>query len=93
MSDNGTLLTGIKQISAAVNGYSENTIMRWKREYPSFPIRKLCGVWVGDRAAIVAWFRAFSEDALEEYEQRAAATPPPAAETTKSRRCAARKKK
>ena len=52
-------LVGINQIKPHVGNVSESTILRWKREYDSFPIRKLRGQWVGEESEITEWFRNF----------------------------------
>lgn len=52
-------LFGVAAIRPHVGGASESTIMKWKIEYPTFPIRKLGGVWVANRETLVEWFRNF----------------------------------
>jgi hypothetical protein len=51
------ILCGINNIRPILGNASEHTIMKWKREYQSFPIRKLGGQWVSHRTELVEWFR------------------------------------
>lgn len=53
-------LIGIDNIRPVVGNASYVTILKWKREYPSFPIRRLGGIWVGDREQIASWFALYS---------------------------------
>jgi ribosomal protein S19 len=63
----GQILIGLKSISAAVGGTSENTIRKWVDEYPSIPIKMLGGQWTTTRYEIVEWWHAFVGDRLGEY--------------------------
>jgi hypothetical protein len=66
MVKNDETLFGINNIKPLVGGHSESTILKWKREYPSFPIRKLRGVWVANRELLVDWFRRFCMGDIED---------------------------
>jgi ribosomal protein S19 len=63
----GQILIGMKAISSAVGGTSENTIRRWVDEYPSIPIKMISGQWTTTRHEIVEWWHAFVGDRLGEY--------------------------
>lgn len=65
MGKNDETLFGINSIRPFVGNHSESTILKWKREYPSFPIRKLRGVWVANRDVLVEWFRLFCSGKVE----------------------------
>lgn len=68
MEKNNETVFGINSIRPLVGNHSEATILKWKREYPSFPIRKLRGVWVANKEAIVEWFRKFCMGEVEPSE-------------------------
>ena len=63
---NDDTLFGIDKIRPHVGNVSEATILKYKREYPSFPMRKLRGIWVANKEAIVDWFRSFCMGEIEE---------------------------
>ena len=54
------ILYGMERIRPVVGGATEATILKWKREYDDFPIRKLGGQWVSYRTVLKAWFRKFA---------------------------------
>ena len=64
---NGEILVGIKAIQPVLGGVSEDTILRWKREYPSMPIRKIKGQWTTTRDEMVRWWSFFVTDNIEMY--------------------------
>ncbi len=61
------ILIGIKAIQPVLGGASEDTILKWKREYPSMPMRKIKGQWATTRDEMVRWWGFFVTDNLENY--------------------------
>lgn len=61
------ILIGIKAIQLVLGGVSEDTILKWKREYPSMPMRKIKGQWTTTREEMVRWWGFFVTDKLELY--------------------------
>lgn len=59
MIKNNNILYGMEQIRPVVGNATEVTIMKWHREYDSFPMRKLGGQWVSHREELNIWWRAF----------------------------------
>jgi len=60
-------LIGILEIKKRVGGVSESTILKWKREYQTFPMQKLGGQWVSESDTLDRWFGLFCCDRLEEF--------------------------
>ena len=56
------ILVGITEIAPHVGNVSNVTILKWKQEYDDFPIRKLGGQWVSEKAKLVEWFQRFCAD-------------------------------
>jgi len=56
---NNNILYGMDKIRPVVGNATEVTIMKWHREYDSFPLRKLGGQWVSHREELNSWWRAF----------------------------------
>lgn len=54
-----TILYGMNKIQPVVGNASCVTVLKWKREYEDFPIRKLGGQWVSDRRLLAEWWRNF----------------------------------
>jgi len=65
--NNDDILIGIKAIQHVLGGASENTILKWKIEYPSMPMRKIKGQWTTTREEMVRWWSYFVADNLEAY--------------------------
>jgi len=61
------ILTGIKAIQPVLGGASEDTILKWKREFPSMPMRKIKGQWTTTREEMVCWWSYLVTDNLEAY--------------------------
>ena len=61
------ILIGIKAIQPILGGVSEDTILKWKREFPSMPMRKINGQWATTRDEMVRWWGYFVTDNLEIY--------------------------
>ena len=59
-------LIGIDSIKPYVGNVSDATILKWKSEYPSFPIKKLKGQWVSESGELENWFKLFCTERLEE---------------------------
>ncbi|WP_054031004.1 hypothetical protein [Desulfatitalea tepidiphila] len=64
---NDDILIGIKEIQPVLGGASESTILKWKREFPSMPMRKIKGQWTTMREEMVHWWSYFVTDNLEAY--------------------------
>ncbi|MBE7413852.1 MAG: hypothetical protein HS130_00935 [Deltaproteobacteria bacterium] len=50
------VLVGMKAICQALNGVSEDTVLKWHRG-SGLPIKKKGGVWIGSRLRIETWWR------------------------------------
>ena len=61
------ILIGIKAIRPVLGNVSEATILKWKREYPSMPMRKIKGQWTTTRNEMIRWWNFFVTDNLEMY--------------------------
>ena len=61
-------LIGILEIKKRVGGVSEATILKWKREYSTFPMQKLTGQWVSESETLDRWFALFCSDQLELFQ-------------------------
>lgn len=64
---NNDILIGIKAIQPVLGGASEDTILKWKREYPSMPMRKIKGQWTTMREEMVRWWGFLVTDNLDAY--------------------------
>jgi hypothetical protein len=63
------ILIGIDQISKAV-GVHADTIIKWRKVYPSFPVRKIAnGNLTTTRDKLLTWWHYFLDDALEQYQE------------------------
>ncbi|OGQ60748.1 MAG: hypothetical protein A3J24_06465 [Deltaproteobacteria bacterium RIFCSPLOWO2_02_FULL_53_8] len=54
------ILIGMKDISRALNGVSEETVLKWHRE-SDLPIKKNGGVWTGSLDNILEWWKNFTK--------------------------------
>jgi len=61
------ILIGMKQIQCVLGGASESTIIRWKQQYPSMPMKKNLGQWTSSREELCRWWRFMVCDALSSY--------------------------
>jgi hypothetical protein len=59
MPEKNDILYGMDKIRPVLGNVSENTVLKWKREYASFLIRKLCGQWVSPCDELSAWWREY----------------------------------
>ena len=62
------VLIGISQIRPKVGNACEATILRWKKEYASFPMRKLGNQWVSESGELENWFKLFCTGQFAELE-------------------------
>ena len=59
-------LIGIDRIKPYVGNVSDATILKWKSQYASFPIRKLKGQWVSESSELEKWFQQFCTGRVDE---------------------------
>ncbi|RKY08154.1 MAG: hypothetical protein DRP56_04580 [Planctomycetota bacterium] len=50
------ILIGMDQIRPVLNNISEATVIRIKRDFENFPIKKLRGQWVSSRKKLEDWW-------------------------------------
>lgn len=55
-------LVGMKAIRQHMNNVSEATALSWHRDY-GMPIKKVGGIWVGNRNNLDKWFEGFTAPA------------------------------
>lgn len=60
-------MIGVKAIQRVLGGASEATVLKWRREYPTMPIKKLGGQLTAHRGELERWFLAYVTDELENY--------------------------
>jgi hypothetical protein len=58
-AENNNKLVGMKAIRQHMNNVSEATATAWHRQY-GMPIKKVGGIWIGDRRKLDGWFETFT---------------------------------
>ncbi|MDA8137781.1 MAG: helix-turn-helix domain-containing protein [Desulfobacteraceae bacterium] len=67
MKGDEQILIGIRQIQQVLGGVSENTVLKWVREYKTIPITKIGGQWTSMRDELRRWWQHLVTNTLAEY--------------------------
>lgn len=87
------ILIGVSQIRPVLGGVGDATILKYIREYPTIPIKKIGGQWTAHRGELRRWWRYFCTDNLSEYSPLLVSSPKEAQRSSKMPKIATKTRK